>query len=197
MLHGTPASPRGRGRGEGSWTSERQSASTSSSGGCPRSSPRSSGTARSPRLLSTTWHVNGRSSGPIACLGDSLRRSLAFSNEKAKGRQPGDNAQTEASNQAGRVPSGVRAVGSSASPSAGERVVVLGAIERQLPQQPLVETRHRKPLRPNPIAPWQLSVEDLRVFYEVGAEANGPVRILAIGQKNGNILTIGGEEVQL
>jgi len=42
-----------------------------------------------------------------------------------------------------------------------------------------------------------LSVEELRIFYEVGAEANGPVRILAVGRKVGSILTIGGEEVQL
>jgi mRNA-degrading endonuclease RelE of RelBE toxin-antitoxin system len=80
---------------------------------------------------------------------------------------------------------------------ARERAVVLDAIERQLSAQPLVETRHRKPLRPNPIAPWQLSVEDLRVFYEVGADENGPVRILAVGRKHGSILTIGGEEVRL
>jgi mRNA-degrading endonuclease RelE of RelBE toxin-antitoxin system len=81
--------------------------------------------------------------------------------------------------------------------AAGDRAVVLGAIERQLSAQPLVETRHRKPLRPNPIAPWQLSVEDLRVFYEVGPGANGPVRILAVGRKQRNIVTIGGEEVRL
>jgi hypothetical protein len=80
---------------------------------------------------------------------------------------------------------------------ARERAVVLGAIERQLRYQPLLETRHRKPLRLNPIAPWQLSVEDLRVFYEVGVEATGPVRILAVGRKHGSILKIGGEEVQL
>jgi len=81
--------------------------------------------------------------------------------------------------------------------AAGDRAVVLGAIERQLSDQPLVETRHRKPLRPNPVAPWQLSVGDLRVFYEVGPEANGPVRVLAVGRKWRSILTIGGEEVRL
>ena len=81
--------------------------------------------------------------------------------------------------------------------AAGDRAIVLDAIERQLSEEPLVETRHRKPLRPNPIAPWQLSVGDLRVFYEVGPEANGPVRILAVGRKQRSILTIGGEEVRL
>jgi hypothetical protein len=60
-----------------------------------------------------------------------------------------------------------------------------------------VETRHRKPLRPNPIAAWQLSVEHLRVFYEVAGDDNGLVRILAIGRKHGNALTIGGKEIQL
>jgi hypothetical protein len=49
----------------------------------------------------------------------------------------------------------------------------------------------------NPIAGWQLSVEHLRVFYEVAGDDNGPVRILAIGRKHGNALTIGGKEIQL
>jgi hypothetical protein len=34
-----------------------------------------------------------------------------------------------------------------------ERVRVLDAVARQLVHEPLVETRNRKPLRPNPIAP--------------------------------------------
>jgi len=38
-----------------------------------------------------------------------------------------------------------------------ERALVLGAIERQLRSEPLAETRNRKPLRPNPIAPWELA----------------------------------------
>jgi mRNA-degrading endonuclease RelE of RelBE toxin-antitoxin system len=80
---------------------------------------------------------------------------------------------------------------------ARERAAVFAAIERQLAYQPILETRHRKPLRPNPIAPWQLSIDDLRVFYDVGTEADGPVRILAIGRKHGNILMIGDEEVRL
>ena len=81
--------------------------------------------------------------------------------------------------------------------AAGDRAIVLDAIERQLSDEPLVETRHRKPLRPNPIAPWPLSVGDLRVFYEVDPEANGPIRILAVGRKQRSILMIGGEEVRL
>jgi len=34
-----------------------------------------------------------------------------------------------------------------------ERRTVLAAIERQLVREPLMETRNRKPLRPNPLAP--------------------------------------------
>ena len=51
--------------------------------------------------------------------------------------------------------------------TARERATVLDAIGRQLSHQPLDETRHRKPLRPNPVAPWELRVGQLRVFYEV------------------------------
>jgi len=36
--------------------------------------------------------------------------------------------------------------------TARERAIVLDAAERQLLHEPLKETRHRKPLRPNPIA---------------------------------------------
>lgn len=49
----------------------------------------------------------------------------------------------------------------------GQRATVLVAIERRLTNEPLTETRNRKPLRPNPIAPWELRVGTLRVFYDV------------------------------
>ena len=39
---------------------------------------------------------------------------------------------------------------------AGQRSRVLRAIERQLTNEPSKETRNRKPLRPNPVAPWEL-----------------------------------------
>jgi mRNA-degrading endonuclease RelE of RelBE toxin-antitoxin system len=73
----------------------------------------------------------------------------------------------------------------------------LDTIERQLPHEPLKETRHRKPLRPNPIAPWELRVGPLRVFYEVTARETGVVRILAVGRKRRNAVIIGGKEIQL
>ena len=37
--------------------------------------------------------------------------------------------------------------------TARERTTTLAAIERQLIHEPLKETKNRKPLRPNPVAP--------------------------------------------
>ena len=70
-------------------------------------------------------------------------------------------------------------------------------MERQLLHEPLKETRHRKPLRPNPIAPWELRVGQLRVFCEVAGGEPGVVRILAVGRKRRNAVIIGGKEIQL
>ena len=89
---------------------------------------------------------------------------------------------------------------------AHERASTLAAIEERLLHQPLVETRNRKLLRPNPLAPWELRVGPVRVFYEVkptGAgqperqDLLGIVYVLAVGRKEGNVLRIGGEKVQL
>ena len=78
-----------------------------------------------------------------------------------------------------------------------QRTIILDAIETQLKDEPLKETRHRKPLRPNPIAPWELRVGELRVFYENAPEPSKTIMILAIGHKQGNQLFIGGTEVSL
>ena len=80
---------------------------------------------------------------------------------------------------------------------AHERALVLEAVEIQLVHEPLVETTNRKPLRPNPVAPWELRVGDLRIFYDVSAEMPATVNILAVGRKDGNILRIAGEEIKL
>jgi hypothetical protein len=55
-------------------------------------------------------------------------------------------------------------------------------------------------LRPNPLAPWELRIEDLRVFYDVSPEVPDVpkvVTVLAVGEKQGNILRIAGEEIKL
>jgi mRNA-degrading endonuclease RelE of RelBE toxin-antitoxin system len=86
--------------------------------------------------------------------------------------------------------------------TARQRATVLDAIEQQLTHEPLVETRNRKLLRPNPVAPWELRVGQLRVFYEVSAsepesEVAGVVHVLAVGCKKGNVLWIGDRKVDL
>lgn len=47
----------------------------------------------------------------------------------------------------------------------------------------------------NPMAPWELRVRNMRVFYEV--DEPGVVTVLAIGTKRGNRLYIEGEEMEL
>jgi len=81
--------------------------------------------------------------------------------------------------------------------TARDGATTLAAIERQLVHGPLAETRSRKSLRPNLIAPWGLRVGELRVFYEVVGSATGVVRVLAVGRKHRDVLTIGGEEMTL
>jgi mRNA-degrading endonuclease RelE of RelBE toxin-antitoxin system len=89
--------------------------------------------------------------------------------------------------------------------TANQRRTVVQAIEEQLLHEPLKETRNRKLLRPNPVAPWELRVGQFRVFYDVlphdpnlmPPEVEGVVQVLAIGRKTGNDLWIGGKKVQL
>jgi mRNA-degrading endonuclease RelE of RelBE toxin-antitoxin system len=81
--------------------------------------------------------------------------------------------------------------------SGAERVRVLDGIEKHLAHEPLRETRNRKPLRPNPIAPWELRLGPLRVFYDVSERGRKIVYVLAIGKKVRNIVRIGGQEIKL
>ena len=57
----------------------------------------------------------------------------------------------------------------------------------------LLETRNRKPLRPNPLASWELRIGDLRVYYDVEEDPEQQVNIVAIGMKRRNRVSIGGE----
>ena len=74
---------------------------------------------------------------------------------------------------------------------------LVDAVDEQLADQPTVETRNRKPMRPNPIAPWELRVGHLRVYYEVQEEPDPVVRVLAVGVKDRNGVRIAGEEMVL
>jgi mRNA interferase RelE/StbE len=81
--------------------------------------------------------------------------------------------------------------------SARLRAVVLDQIERQLTHQPAEETRNRKRMRENPLAPWELRVGDLRVYYDLRDEPQPTVLIRAVGVKVRNQLMIGGKAVRL
>ena len=74
---------------------------------------------------------------------------------------------------------------------------VLDTVDRQLLHQPIMETRNRKPMRPNPVAPWELRIGDLRVYYETKDEPEPIVTILAIGIKERDQVRIGGERFKL
>src|SRR6516162_8991551 len=71
-------------------------------------------------------------------------------------------------------------------------------IEEQLLFQPNVETKNRKPLRqPAPFAAqWEIRFgpdNRFRVLYDIDEERHA-VQIVAIGEKDGNRLVVGGQE---
>ena len=74
-------------------------------------------------------------------------------------------------------------------------------IEEQLRFEPLVETRNRKPLK-RPAwfgATWEIRCgpnNRFRIFYRVERE-HREVWVLAIGEKRGSRLKIGGEEIEI
>ena len=76
---------------------------------------------------------------------------------------------------------------------ARKQKIILNAIFEFLGVDANVETKRRKQLRPNPVAPWELRIGDYRVFYEVREEEI--VRVLAIGHKEHNELFIRGKRV--
>ncbi len=82
-----------------------------------------------------------------------------------------------------------------ASYAAHERRLILDGIGRYLEVDADVETRKRKRLWPNPLAPLELRIGTYRVFYEI--RDNSVVRVLAVGHKEHNDLYIRGRKVEL
>jgi mRNA-degrading endonuclease RelE of RelBE toxin-antitoxin system len=82
--------------------------------------------------------------------------------------------------------------------TAHQRSIVLDTVEKQLKHQPLEETRNRKPMRPNPLAQWELRAGNLRIYYDVVVELDSEptVFILAVGIKERNRISIGGRVVE-
>ena len=78
-----------------------------------------------------------------------------------------------------------------------QQVLILDGVDRQLTCEPDIETRNRKPMRPNPLAPWELRLGDLRVYYEVEHSPGAVVTVLAVGVKVRNVVFIGNEAIDL
>lgn len=81
--------------------------------------------------------------------------------------------------------------------TARQQRIVLNVVERQLGHEPTVETRNRKPMRPNPMAPWELRIGNLRVYYDVESKPEPVVYIRAVGVKLRNRVRIGKEVIEL
>ena len=52
-------------------------------------------------------------------------------------------------------------------------------------------------MRPNPLAPWELRIAEIRVYYDVEEAPEELVTVLAVGIKDRNRVIIGGEELEL
>jgi len=81
--------------------------------------------------------------------------------------------------------------------TARQQAMVLDTVDEQLTHQPTVETRNRKPMRPNPLAPWELRISTLRVYYDVEDTPEPKVYIRAVGIKRRNRIRIAGEIFEL
>jgi mRNA-degrading endonuclease RelE of RelBE toxin-antitoxin system len=78
-----------------------------------------------------------------------------------------------------------------------QQVTVLDNVEKQLQFQPGFETRNRKPMRPNPVAPWELRIGSLRVYYDFEDKPEPVVFVRAIGIKERKNVRIGKEVIKL
>lgn len=78
--------------------------------------------------------------------------------------------------------------------------LIRDTMERRLQFEPGVETRNRKPLRqPAPFAAqWEIRFgpdNRFRVLYDIDEDQRA-VQVLAVGEKVGNRLIVGGKEVE-
>jgi mRNA-degrading endonuclease RelE of RelBE toxin-antitoxin system len=78
------------------------------------------------------------------------------------------------------------------------RARLLDAVAHQLRHEPTKETRNRKPMRADKtpfIAPWELRIDEMRVYYDVG-DAPKVVVITAVGIKEHNRILIAGRKIE-
>jgi len=81
--------------------------------------------------------------------------------------------------------------------TARRRATILAGVDEQLRHEPLVETKNRKPMRPNPLAPRELRIGNLPVYDDVEDEPEPVVRIRAVGIKARNRIRIGKKVIEL
>ena len=75
-----------------------------------------------------------------------------------------------------------------------QRIILIG-IATYLVADATIETKRRKRLDPNHIAPWELRIDHYRIFYAI--ENATLVKVVAIGSKDHNDLYIRGKKVDL
>ena len=80
---------------------------------------------------------------------------------------------------------------------AHEAALVLDNVERKLTHEPTMPSRNRKLLRANPVAPWELRLGTLRVYFDVAFEPAPVVTVRAVGVKIRERVWVGGKEVDL
>lgn len=78
-----------------------------------------------------------------------------------------------------------------------DQATVLDQVDVQLTREPDVETRNRKAMKPNPVAPWELRIGNVRVYYDIEYKPGRHVFIRALGIKKRNVVVIGGKEIAL
>jgi hypothetical protein len=81
--------------------------------------------------------------------------------------------------------------------TARQQAIVLDGVARHLAVAPMVETRNRKPMRSNPIAPWELRLVTSAYTFDIVTEPDPVVVVLAMGIKDRNALRIGKEAIEL
>jgi hypothetical protein len=52
-------------------------------------------------------------------------------------------------------------------------------------------------MRPNPLAPWELRLGNLRVYFDIVTDPDPVVLVLAVGIKDRDVLRIGKKAIEL
>lgn len=76
-----------------------------------------------------------------------------------------------------------------------EQRIIVEAIELYLSRDAEIESEHRKQLRPNQLASWEMKTGKYRAFYEIAEPQM--VSVVSIGHKDHNELFIRGKKVRL